>query len=287
MSTTQLAGKRISTWGESPIWWNYSLYYVDIEKHQLIQYRPTTQQEQTWNIGERIGFAVPTDVNNIWIIGTDTGLYRFNLSNSDKVLIADPESDKPNNRFNDGKCAPDGYLFAGTISLTKETGDAQLYCLDKETKKINVAYPNVTNSNGIIWNLTGDQCYYIDTPTQKILIFDYADGVLSNPQVLTETIATTGSPDGMTIDNEGNLWVAFCHGSCVVNYNGKTGELIKTIDLPCLETTAVAFGGDNLATLYITTGIHKTEVEESAGRVLSLDNLGVTGVPAAFFALAD
>ena len=287
MSNIQLAGSRVSTWGEGPIWWNYSLYYVDIEAHLLIQYRPNTDKEQTWDIGERIGFAVPTNINNIWVIGTDTGLYTFNLSNSEKQPLGDPEEGKTNNRFNDGKCSPDGHLFAGTISLVKETGDANLYCLNKETKNISIAHPNVTNSNGIIWNLAGDKCYYIDTPTQEILVFDYQDGQLSNPSVLLKTTETTGSPDGMTIDSSGNLWVAFCHGSCVVNYDANTGKIIKTVDLPCLETTAVAFGGDNLATLYVTTGIHKTEQEELAGRILSIPDLGVTGVPAASFNLAE
>ncbi len=287
MSDIRLAGSRVSTWGEGPVWWNYSLYYVDIEKHLLIQYRPTTDKQQTWDIGERIGFAVPTDLNNIWIIGTDTGLYTFNLSNSDKQPLGDPEADKSNNRFNDGKCSPDGHLFAGTISLVKETGDAALYRLSKGDLEISVAHPNVTNSNGIIWNLAGDKCYYIDTPTQKILVFDYKDGELSNPSTLTDTTATEGSPDGMTIDSDGNLWVAFCHGSCVVNYNGQTGDMIQTIDLPCMETTSVAFGGDDLATLYVTTGIHKTEVEDLAGRVLAIHNLGVKGIPTGCFHLAE
>ena len=69
-----------------------------------------------------------------------------------------------NNRFNDGKCAPDGHLFAGTISLVKNEGDADLYRLSPDLE-VTKAYGPVTNSNGIVWSADGATCYYIDTPT--------------------------------------------------------------------------------------------------------------------------
>ena len=74
--------------------------------------------------------------------------------NGDIVPIADPESDKANNRFNDGKCSPDGRFFAGTISLVKKEGDAKLYRLDGDLT-LHEAYGSVTNSNGIAWAADG------------------------------------------------------------------------------------------------------------------------------------
>ena len=84
----------------------------------------------------------------------------------------------------------------------------------------------------------------------------------------------------MTIDEEGMLWVALCHGGAVVQVNPETGELLQKVELPCVETTACAFGGSNLDRLFVTTGIHKTLHEKEAGKVFVVDGLGVSGVPA-------
>ena len=81
----------------------------------------------------------------------------------------------------------------------------------------------------------------------------------------------------MAIDEHDNLWIAFCHGACVICYDSKSGEELRRIDFPCLETTACAFGGENLETLYVTTGIHKSVVEEHAGKVFQVTGLGVKG----------
>ena len=84
----------------------------------------------------------------------------------------------------------------------------------------------------------------------------------------------------MTIDADGNLWIAFCHGACVTCYSPTTGKELHRIELPCLETTACTFGGKNLDELYVTTGVHKTEIEEHAGRLFKITGLGVKGSPA-------
>ena len=88
----------------------------------------------------------------------------------------------------------------------------------------------------------------------------------------------------MTLDAEGNLWIAFCHGGCVACFSPATGEELRRIELPCLETTACAFGGPDLADLYVTTGVHKSVVEEHAGRLFVIRGLGVAGLPANAFA---
>jgi sugar lactone lactonase YvrE len=280
--TIETAGKTVSQWGEGPIWHGESLYYVDIEKHLVHCYTPATGRELSWNVGERVGTVVPRRDGGLLIAG-DSGFHFLDTASGSVTRIADPEPDKPDNRFNDGKCSPDGRFFAGTISLVKKTGDARLYRLDPDLS-VHDAFGPVTNSNGIVWNRAGDTCYYIDTPRREILAFDYADGVLSNPRTAIETHNIDASPDGMTIDEEGKLWVAFCHGACVVRYCPATGGALRRIELPCLETTACAFGGPGLADLYVTTGIHKSEKEELAGRLLVIRGLGIKGLPSAAFA---
>lgn len=282
MVSIEVVGSVESKWGEGPVWWEDSLYYVDIEGHVVHRYFPETGEEKSWNVGQRVGTVVPREGGGLVFAG-DGGMFFLDEKTGDIAAIADPEPEKTDNRFNDGKCSPDGRFFAGTISLVKKTGDAKLYRLDPDLT-LHEAFGPVTNSNGIVWTADGKTVYYIDTPRKEVLAFDYVDGILSNERSVVSTADREASPDGMTIDSDGNVWIAFCHGACVVAYDPRTGKELRQIDLPCLETTACAFGGSGLADLYVTTGIHKTVVEEDAGRLFKISGLGVKGVPAFAFA---
>ena len=279
-------GSRISKWGEGPIFWNEHLLYVDIEGHALICLNPKNGEEQVWEIGERIGTVVPRQSGGFVCAG-DSGIYSFDPETGDKKSMADPESDKrPDNRFNDGKCDPSGRFWAGTISTVKKTGDANLYMLDVNGD-LSLKVPGVTNSNGICWNAKADRMYYIDTPTKEIWAFPFNNqfSELGEKQVVfnTEDVGLDGSPDGMTMDEDGMLWVAMCHGGLVVRINPETQAVVQQISFPCVETTACAFGGDNLDRLFVTTGIHKSLEEENAGHIFVVDGIGVRGVEAFAF----
>ncbi len=269
-------------WGEGPIWWQEALYFVDIEGHRVHRYDPADGSEKSWDVGQRVGTVVPRESGGLVIAG-DHGLLFLDEETGHLTTIADPEADKPDNRFNDGKCSPDGRFFAGTISLVKKTGDARLYRLDPDLT-LHEAFGPVTNSNGIGWSADGKTVYYIDTPRREVLAFDYEDGHLRNLRSVVSTGHLDASPDGMTLDAEGNLWIAFCHGGCVVSFDPVTGEELRRIELPSLETTACAFGGPDLADLYVTSGVHKTIVEEQAGRLFVIRGLGVKGLAANAFA---
>jgi sugar lactone lactonase YvrE len=280
-------GSRVSKWGEGPIFWNDHLLYVDIEGHTLIRLNPENGDEEFWEMGERIGTVVPRKDGGFLCAG-DSGIYTFDPITREKVNLADPEADKrPDNRFNDGKCDPSGRFWAGTISTVKKIGDANLYMLDTKGN-LSLKVEGVTNSNGICWNADATIMYYIDTPTKKIMSypFDNVSGVISEPSLVADTgvLDLDGSPDGMTIDSEGMLWVVMCHGGMVVRIDPQSGELVQRVDVPCVETTACAFGGTNLDRLFITTGLHKSLQEENAGQVFVVDELGVKGTTAFAFA---
>jgi sugar lactone lactonase YvrE len=277
----ETVGKYRARWGEGPVWWKDALLYVDIEGHRVVRFDPATGAEESWDVGERVGTVVPRESGGFVIAG-DHG-FHFLGEDGKLSALGDPEPDLPDNRFNDGKCAPDGRFFAGTISLVKKTGDARLYRLDPDLT-IHEVFGPVTNSNGIVWSADGRTLYYIDTPRKEVLAFDYEAGHLGNLRSVVSTAHHAASPDGMTIDADGNLWIAFCHGACVACFNPVTGEELRKIDLPCLETTACAFGGPELADLYVTTGVHKSVEEAAGGRLFVIRGLGVTGLPAKGFA---
>jgi len=281
MTRTEPVGNIRCQWGESPIWWQGALYLVDIAGCRVHRYDPADGSERSWDVGQRVGTVVPREGGGLVLAG-DHGFFFLDEETGALTPIADPESDVPGNRFNDGKCSPDGRFFAGTLSLTRSPGTAKLYRLDPDLT-VHTAFEPVTTSNGIVWSADGGTVYYIDTPRREVLAFDYAAGELSNPRQVIATSHIEASPDGMTTDANGHLWIAFCHGGCVSCFDPANGNELHRIALPCLETTACAFGGPDLADLFVTTGVHKTAREEHAGRLFVIRGLNVTGVPANAF----
>lgn len=271
---------RVSRWGEGPVWWRGKLYYVDIEGAALVAFDPRTGTEKLWQVDQRIGFALPCRSGR-WIWGGDHGLFFLDLDSGVSSPITDPEAGIPDNRFNDAGISPDGRLFAGTISLKKMTGSACLYRLDPDLS-CHIAYPGVTNSNGIAWTADGHSCYYIDTPSHNLYQFDYlpGSGLLTNCRTLLNTKGIfAGVPDGMTIDAEGKLWIAFCHGSSVIRWDPTRQALLTKIDFPVSETTSLCFGGTELKELYVTTGLNAKLSEAHAGKVFVIKDTGTRGLP--------
>ncbi|MCD8482872.1 MAG: SMP-30/gluconolactonase/LRE family protein [Verrucomicrobia bacterium] len=230
------------------------------------------------------GGVYPASCSGGFVLGGDKGLFFWHPEKPLRIdFIADPEPDLPDNRFNDGKCAPDGYLLAGTISTTKVAGSAALYALSPDLKLSKVV-TGVTNSNGLAWSLDGKLCYYIDTPLRKVWLFDYQHGQLLNRRAVVDTQVIDASPDGMCMDAEGMLWIAFCHGGCVARFNPATGERMLQIDVPSRASTSVAFGGPDYDVLYVTSGQYSKAPHKDDGRVFAITGLSVGGLPAHTFA---
>jgi len=280
--TPELVGAHVSQWGEGPLWHGNRLLYVDIEAHKILSFDPVTDKETIWDVGQRVGTVVPRASGGLVWAGDD-GFFFLDETTGISTPIADPEPGIADNRFNDGKCDPAGRLWAGTICL-KKRAEAALYCLHSDLS-VEKKFGPVTNSNGIVWSADARTMYYIDTPSKKIRAFDFdnATSAISNERVLWDTSADASSPDGMTIDSEDRLWIAFCHGGKVVCFNPATQQVEQQIDFPCIETTACAFGGADLGDLYVTTGIKPGLTEEHAGR-LFVCRPGAKGVPAFAFA---
>lgn len=279
----QPISKHVSKWGEGPVWWKDHLLYVDIEGHCLNRLNPDNGEVTSWNVREAIGTVVPT-IDGKFAYAGCSGFVLFDPRTNTKTPMGNPESALAGAvRFNDGKCDPAGRFWAGSISLKKQEGIANLYMLDRQ-RRLHFKLGNLTNSNGICWSLDAKTLYHIDTPTKviKAYEFDLQTGSLGKEQGLIDTtlFGNNASPDGMCIDANGHLWVAFCHGGCVVCFDPETQTKQMQIDFPCLETTACTFGGPKMDRLFVTTGIHKTEVEADAGKVFVVDGLGIRGVPA-------
>ena len=87
----------------------------------------------------------------------------------------------------------------------------------------------------------------MDTGTRKLECFD-ADlkaGTLTNRRTLVEIPEAHGHPDGLTLDAEGNVWLAMWDGHAVRCYDGQTGEERAKIDVPAAKTSCCCFGGED------------------------------------------
>jgi sugar lactone lactonase YvrE len=241
--------------GEGPSWnaQDKLIYWVDIMGRKMHIYDPELNTNRTIDVGQYIGAVVPAQKDTV-ILALQNGLYRLNLVTEAMDFIADPESDLNDNRFNDGKCDPAGRFWAGTMSLKGEQETGSLYFLDTDGK-LNKVLEKVSISNGLCWSPDQKTMYFTDSPTKQIAAFDYdkMSGKIENKRIVVDLTAEKGVPDGMTIDEEGMLWVAHWGGHRVSRFNPENGRLLEVIPVPAENVTSCVFGGKNLDQLYITT----------------------------------
>jgi len=276
--------------GEGAIWNHRTnqLYWVDITGKILNIYTPRLGVNRELYVGQMIGTVVPAQTGRV-VVALENGFYYLDPETGTKNLIVDPEEGIEGNRFNDGKCDPAGRLWAGTMSTEGKSGAGSLYRLNPDSI-VQKMIENVSISNGIAWSLDHTRMYYIDTPTQKVMGYDYdnATGQISNGKPVIEIPSKMGAPDGMTTDSEGNLWICLWGGAAVSCWNPVNGKLLRTIKVPAKNVTSCAFGDADLGTLYITTARIATSDEDlkkypDAGSLFKV-RPGVTGVEAYFFA---
>ena len=155
-------------------------------------------------------------------------------------------------RMNEGGCDPDGRFYCGSMAYNQRPGAGALYRLDPDSS-VHVVLENVTISNGLEWSPDGSRAYYNDTPTQRIDVFDYdSESGLTGRRPFAEIPTEAGGPDGLTVDEEGGVWVALYGGGAVRRYNPE-GVLDEEIEVPAKQVTACTFGGSDLDQLFITT----------------------------------
>lgn len=204
-------------------------------------------------------------------------------------VVDEVERDRVNTRFNDAKADPKGRLHAGTMRY-EECGDifaarwGSFYRYTKATG-FEMLKTHIAVSNGLCWNERTNKFYYIDSCDLDIKEYSYdpSSGNLSDERVVISV--DNGErpppfvPDGMTIDDAGNLYVATFGGNKILKVNPTAGKIEMEIKIPAEQVTSVAFGGPNLDILFVTTS--KKEVKgpqpPPAGGLFKVTGLGVKG----------
>ena len=231
-----------------------------------------------------VGSIAPVEDDEGWIVAAGRGFAYLAVDGSLRGLA---EVAPPGTRMNDGACDPQGRFWAGTLADDHRPGGGALYRLDREGRS-ELMLSDLTISNGLGWSLDGATMYLVDSGPRVVhaFAFDGAWGTISDGEVLITVAEEVGTPDGMTVDADGDLWVAIYGGGRVRRYSPE-GVLRDEVLLPARESTSCAFAGAGLSRLYVTTATEnwsdeQRRAEPSAGLVYRVDT-DATGLPAALF----
>jgi L-arabinonolactonase len=275
--------------GEVPVWdvTEQALYWVDIEGKLLQRLHPASGKVDRWVMPERIACFALRETGGL-IVAFASGIAFYDLDSGRIDWIARPEADKPNNRFNEGKCDRMGRFWAGTMDDSLKEHTASLYRVDPDLH-VTKMLDGIGISNSFVWSLDEQTFFFADTLDAAIDRFDYtaATGSIANRRRIVDLKGSGIGPDGSTIDTDGFLWNAQWDGWRIARYSPE-GILDRIVELPVQKPTSCMFGGADLKTLYVTSAIWNLTPDElrrqpQAGGLFALD-VGIGGVPEPRFA---
>jgi D-xylonolactonase len=273
--------------GEGPIWVarEQALYWVDIPEKRLFRWSEAEGLRERELAGHLCSLA--PRASGGFIGGGYDGFLAIDLETGRTDHLGDPEPERDANRFNDGKVDREGRFWAGTMDRFEREATGSLYRLDPDLKWTHID-GGYRVTNGPAFSLDGRTMYHSDSALQRVYAFDLAaDGSAANRRIFAEFGPGEGYPDGMTVDAENCLWIAFWDGWCLRRLS-PSGERLLDLAMPVQRPTSCAFGGPALDCLFITSasrGLTRAEIAEqpSAGG-LFMTSPGVIGVAEPLFA---
>ncbi|MGN6703379.1 MAG: SMP-30/gluconolactonase/LRE family protein [Burkholderiaceae bacterium] len=272
--------------GESPLWHpdHAALYWIDIPGCTVHRLHPASGVHRAWPLPAEPGcIACGADGDSL-IVALRTGIARLDLKDGALDMLAAAPYDTATTRFNDGRCDPAGRLVVGTLYEPRDRAGATLYQFDIDggLRSLADAVHPVTVSNGVAFGDGGRTLYHSDTSAHITRAYDYdpATGAVGAPRTLRAYPSDKtapgygGRPDGGAVDSENAYWSALFEGGRLLRLS-PSGEILREIPLPVRCPTMMAFGGDDLRTLYVTSASRNRPAEELArlplsGCVLSL-----------------
>jgi len=260
--------------GEGPIWdpRNGTLYCVDSTNPALWAFVPGSNEVRRYALPQQVGFAALTYKVDTVVLGLEDGLYAYDLNRRELRLIIDPEPGIAGNRINDGTVDIDGGLIFGTLDLglRNPTGSAYKLFPDGRLLKFDEGY---IVFNGPFADPANPRIFAVNSEVHEVYVFDReADGSFTNKRLFTEWPREWGIPDGLVMDSAGNVWIAHWDGSRITRFS-PSGRYEAHIELPVGRVTKIAFGGEDLRTIYATTANRGVErrLQPLAGSVFRLE----------------
>lgn len=274
--------------GEGPVWHAASgrFFFVDVHGCAVHAWSPASGQRQSWKMPERIGWLIPRadrkETEDGFVAGFQSGFAHLWLEPTVRIeAFGCPHPGQPDVRLNDAKADSQGRIWAGSMNnLNPALPDGQLTRLDP-SGSFTVLERGIHIANGPCISADGTRMLHTDSWLNTVYSYRISPaGKLTDKRIWRQFSSKEGTPDGMTMDTEGHVWVAFWGGACIRQFTFD-GHLLQGVDLPALQITSVAFGGDDLATLLVTsarTGLSEAQLKDYplSGAVFRLQP-GVTG----------
>lgn len=265
--------------GEGPLWDDrtQTLTWNDIPPGTLYRYSPATSSNVVeYQHHDSIGGHTLQEDGSLVIFAADGMILTLRDGETTTILESIPEV--VGSRFNDVAAGPRGEVFCGTMPL--KLGDARLYRLDPDGL-LHLVWDDIALSNGIGFSPDEKTMYLCDSDNRVVYraAYDRTDGYLREREILIQLDDEIAVPDGMTVDVNGDLWIAVWNGNCVLHYSAE-GELIDKINFPVKKVSSINFGGHDFGTAYVTTaGGPNRDGDDGplAGSLFAVDMAGVRG----------
>lgn len=269
--------------GEGPVWVarDRALWFVDIKGPRIHRFDPAAGGLTSWEAPRQIGWVLPARDGGM-VAGLQGGIHRFDPETGTFTLLAEVESDRPSNRLNDAVTDPKGRIWFGSMDDSEREASGRYYRFEAGAV-VATGLPPVGITNGPALSPDGRILYHVDTLGGGIEACDVAeDGALGASRPFACIAAGEGHPDGPTVDSEGCVWIGIFGGWEARRYS-PAGELIGRVRFPVSNVTKLAFGGDDLRTVYATTArLHlepeQLERQREAGNLFAF-RTDVPGVP--------
>ena len=290
MSEVEVAAGGNAVLGESPVWspGEAALYWVDINNPTVHRLDPATGERERWFVETEIGSIGLAGPGRL-VAGLRTGVHYFDLETGGIEKICDPEGEGRfnENRMNDGKVDRAGRFWVGTMNDPGHKPQGTLWRIDADGKA-EATMGEIRIPNALCWSPDSATMYFTDSYSHRIWAFDFDldSGTFENKRVFASIPEDDGVPDGATVDEEGFVWCAHMFGGRVSRF-APDGTVDRTIALPVPQVTSCAFGGPELATLYVTTASLRMDraalsQQPLAGALFAADP-GVRGLPEPVF----
>ena len=259
--------------GEGPVWDPRagSLLWTDIVRGEVHRLSPQTGMDTATAYGQPVGAVAWRRAGGL-VLATRDGFRIVPDSGAEQLVPV--EADKLDQQMNDGKCDRCGRFWAGTSSLSRRPGVSALYRLGPD-RRVETVLTGVSMSNGLGWSPDDRLFYYVDSPTQRVDVFqvDPDSGELRNRRPLVHVPRSLGIPDGLTVDADGCVWLAVWGAGAVHRYT-PAGRLDGVLQVPARQVTSCTFGGPGLRHLFVTSarqGLPERELAEQplAGAVFA------------------
>jgi len=247
--------------GEEVLWdaRDGGLIWVDIENPAIWRHWPAHGETVRVAVEEKLGFAALTPDPDVVLAGFVSGVARLNLRDGTRTPVVRPEPQRAGNRLNSGVIGADGALWFSDMDDAEEDPTGRFHRFDGDRLH---SFGDLTAvTNGPVMSPDGRLVYTVDTAGGVISRHERVDGRIGAPVPLIDFPDDWGHPDGLTLDEQGHLWICHYGGSRVTRFT-PAGEIERVLPVPTDLVTKCGFGGPDLSTLYITTALRGRDPAE-------------------------